>query len=164
MTDTIPVISHTESDTGTQHVEATHVLHASIDDVWRLITDIETFSSYMDNVVSVAVLEHTPEGRVASWTVSVRGSLLQWTERGVLDVTRREVRFEQLDGDLAMFEGWWRLHEDAPDRVSVQFALTFEIGVPLLARMLNPMAKSALQESAEKMLGELRKRLRETAT
>lgn len=120
--------------------------------VWRTIVDIERYPDYMPNVASTTVLEATAAGRLATWELVLRGSILRWTERGTIDDAARRIAFEQVSGDLAVFRGEWRLEggDGAPLRAVLD--AEFEIGIPLLARMLDPVAVASLEENVGVML------------
>lgn len=125
-------------------------LRAPADEVWRRINDIERYPKYMESVVSVTVTSATDRKREADWAVVLRGSVLKWSEVAALDHARRVVEFHQTQGDLSMFEGYWRVFGGDP--VMAELSVEFEIGIPLLARMLTPVACESLEKNARAML------------
>lgn len=141
-----------------EEVTLERLVRAPLARVWETVTDIEAYPSYMENVLSVKVFEQSSGHRTAEWAVSLRGSVLWWVERGELDAASGTVRFEQIDGDLAEFSGSWRLCESGPDLVTATFHVRFDIGVPLLATMLNPIARASLADNAEHMLSRVESR------
>ena len=60
--------------------------------------------------------------------------------------------FEQVTGDLERFDGAWVLEELDGDLTGVRLDVSFEIGIPLLAANLNPVAQRALRENCSEML------------
>jgi ribosome-associated toxin RatA of RatAB toxin-antitoxin module len=132
-------------------VDVDVVISATVADVWTTINDVEAYASFMENVRSVSVVSHEAGERVSSWSVLLKGSILEWTEREIVDDDAKRVTFEQLDGDLDEFSGYWQL-EPKEDGVRVVLAVTFEIGIPLLAEMLNPVAARALRDNSLRML------------
>jgi ribosome-associated toxin RatA of RatAB toxin-antitoxin module len=113
-------------------------------------------------VRSVAVEATTPEGvRRSSWSVLLKGSVLEWVEDEVIDHERRTVDFHQVDGDLERFSGSWVVAAADGDVSLVRLTVDFEIGIPLLADMLNPVAVRALRENSERMLSEIELRAAE---
>ncbi len=73
--------------------------------------------------------------------MSLKGSTLEWTERDIPDHARRRLDFAQLDGDLEQFEGAWTVTENADGGVTVRLECDFDIGIPLLSDMLNPLPR-----------------------
>jgi len=141
-------------------VEESLVIEARADDAWAAVTDVESYPEAMDIVQSVKIVQDDGTGpRHAAWSVMLRGSVLQWVEREELDQERRVVTFEQVSGDMESFSGHWKVVPLDDRRSSVTLYVDFEIGIPLLADMLNPIASTALRESAHAMLSGLESRV-----
>jgi ribosome-associated toxin RatA of RatAB toxin-antitoxin module len=129
------------------------VIKAPVDRVWRAVTDIERYPATMANVRAVKILEViSPQRRRCSWSVTLKGSILQWEEVEELDDEEYIVGFQQISGDMAVFEGSWRLEEIERNTTIVRFTVAFEIGIPLLAEMLNPVAQRSLRDNCLEML------------
>jgi ribosome-associated toxin RatA of RatAB toxin-antitoxin module len=128
-------------------------INASVDRVWDAVLDIERYSDSMANVRWVKILERDGATiRRSAWSIILKGSILEWQEEDRLDPEARTVRFHQLSGDLAEFDGEWSLKELGPELTKVTFDVSFEIGIPLLAEMLNPVAQRSLRENCKEML------------
>lgn len=126
---------------------------APIERVWEAVTDIERYPETMSNVRSAEVVEVIDKHRRhCAWSVMLKGSILEWQEVEQLDPERYVVEFVQLSGDMAIFEGSWELRALGPDLTATRFGVRFEIGIPLLAEMLNPVAERSLHENCEEML------------
>ncbi len=134
-------------------VEVGVQLAVSPDMAWDTIIDVESYPRRMHNVQSVRLLPESGEGfRRAAWSVLLRGSVLRWVEREYLDAPARVVRFEQESGDLDLFSGYWSVQPHGSGGSDVRLHVDFDIGIPLLADMLNPIAKTALTDNAVLML------------
>jgi len=118
------------------------------DEVYGSVINIERFPSLMPIVEEVRVVHDSGSERQAAWTVRLRGSLLKWEERALLDPSARRVEFRQLNGDLDVFFGHWLVTHDSRAEVSI----TFRIGIPILADMLHPIAAEAIADSLRIML------------
>jgi ribosome-associated toxin RatA of RatAB toxin-antitoxin module len=133
-------------------VEVREQLSVAPSDAWATVTDVEAYPSRMPSVQSVRLLDDPGEGfRRAAWSVLLRGSVLRWVEREYLDPEARIVRFEQESGDLDLFSGHWAVQPHG-DGSLVTLHVDFDIGIPLLADMLNPIARTALADNAVLML------------
>jgi ribosome-associated toxin RatA of RatAB toxin-antitoxin module len=104
----------------------------------------------------VRIIEQTDDRRRrAAWSVLLKGAILEWEEEEWLDHNTHAVVFKQLRGDLEHFDGHWALEVIRPEQTKVVFEVVFEIGIPLLADMLNPAAQRSLQENCAEMLRDI---------
>ena len=128
-------------------------IRAPIERVWDSVLDVESYAESMENVRSVRLVESNGEGvRRVAWSVLLKGSILEWEEEEQLDHDTHKVAFKQLQGDLEFFDGYWSLEELGPSETRAHFEVEFEIGIPMLAEMLNPVAQRALEESGTEIL------------
>lgn len=135
-------------------VHTKHTTDRPTADVWAAVKDCESFPTYMTEVVDVTLLHEAGHHRVARWVVMLKGSELEWEEEEVIDPERMRIDFTQLEGDLAYFAGYWQVGvEDG--RTVVELFVDFDIGIPLMADMLNPVAARALEDNAKGILASL---------
>lgn len=128
-------------------------IRASIDRVWDTVIDVARYQDSMDTVRSVRIVESAgPSNRTTAWSVLLKGSVLEWEEEERLDHQNHTISFNQLRGDLDHFDGLWSLEPLGLQLTRVAFDVSFEIGIPMLADMLNPVAKRSLQENCTEML------------
>jgi len=116
-------------------------------EAYRRISDFARYVELTDAVRKIVL--HPPEldGRIVSeWTVRFRKGLLWWTERDRLDPVNRTIDFEQISGDFASFTGSWRV-EPAGGGSEVTFEAQFDLGIPTLAELLDPVASSTLRDN-----------------
>jgi ribosome-associated toxin RatA of RatAB toxin-antitoxin module len=134
-------------------VEVSLPLAVPPEEAWQTILDVESYPDRMENVRSVRLLDGAgSERRRAAWSVLLRGSVLEWVEKEYLDSASHTIRFEQESGDLDLFSGYWSVEAVDDQQSLVTLHVEFDIGIPLLAGMLNPIAKTALEENATSML------------
>jgi ribosome-associated toxin RatA of RatAB toxin-antitoxin module len=128
-------------------------IRASIERVWDTLLEVDGYEESMENVRWARLVGDDDEhARRAQWSVLLKGSILEWEEEEHLDHGAYKVVFKQLRGDLEFFDGHWSLEELGPDETRAHFEVEFEIGIPMLAEMLNPVAQRSLQESCFEML------------
>jgi ribosome-associated toxin RatA of RatAB toxin-antitoxin module len=129
------------------------LIRAPVARVWDTVVDIERYPACMESVRWVRIVDVAgPAERTAAWSVTLKGSILEWREVEHLDPMRHVVRFQQLSGDMERFEGAWRLTPCGPLLTRVALAVSFEIGIPMLAEMLNPVAQRSLHDNCREML------------
>ncbi|MFJ8588349.1 type II toxin-antitoxin system RatA family toxin [Streptomyces sp. NPDC093595] len=144
-------------------VHCTHTTDRPAADVWAAVLDCEAFPTYMAEVVDVRLSRVEGNHRTAHWTVLLKGSELEWEEEEVIDEEARRIDFSQIDGDLERFSGYWRVGEEDA-RTVVELHVDFDIGIPLMADMLNPVAARALEDNSRAILAGLSARARDNAT
>lgn len=136
-------------------IEVKKHLEAPIQQVWSLISDLEGYPLLMDPVKKLEVIDRHGNELTARWEVELKGSILRWVEREIHDPARYRIDFNQIEGDLERFEGYWQLRPVGDDKTEASLQIRFEIGIPMLKDMLDPVASRALTENAHKMLTSL---------
>ncbi len=133
-------------------VEVSEVIAAPIDRVWDVVNDVESYPRLMEHVRSLSVLERAPDYRLTSWEVDLKGCVMRWVEREEIDRSRYRIDYRLVEGDLGEFTGYWQLEAltDTTSRATV--SVRFEIGIPMLADMLNPVAERAIRDNSQQML------------
>jgi coenzyme Q-binding protein COQ10 len=133
-------------------VEVTQRLAAPVEDVWRLVCAVEDYPRFMEPVRSVRILSEGPNWSVHAWEVVLKGSVLKWVERQERDDGAHHAAYHQLDGDLEVFDGFWRLRALSPTATEAILVVRFEIGIPMLRTMLDPVAERAIRQNSLAML------------
>jgi ribosome-associated toxin RatA of RatAB toxin-antitoxin module len=119
---------------------------------FALIRDFARYPELTDAVEKVVVNRPDPDGSVVSeWLVHFRKGLLNWTERDFIDPSRREIHFAQITGDFDIFEGDWYI-DDRDTGTLVRFEARFDLGIPTLAELLDPVAEAALRSNILRIL------------
>lgn len=112
---------------------------------YRRLSDFARYPELTDAVRSVEVDPPGPDGAVRSqWTVLFRNGLLRWTESDTLDPVARTITFRQLTGDFQNFDGQWSVHE-RDTGCAIAFDAEFDLGIPSLAAILDPVAEETLR-------------------
>jgi coenzyme Q-binding protein COQ10 len=131
-------------------VEVEILVDAPAGRIYEVVADMERFPDFMADVESVTTLERGEGYTVTAWTVKARGARLRWTERDEFFPDR--IAYRQIKGDLRRFEGEWQLVPLGPHQTRVTLITDFELGLPMLAALFNPVAAHLLRENARSML------------
>jgi ribosome-associated toxin RatA of RatAB toxin-antitoxin module len=130
------------------------VMHVRVENVqpdaaFRRISDFASYPDHTDHVLGVDIEPADADGSVVShWLVRFRKGKLRWTERDVIDPAARRIDFVQVSGDFAAMEGLWQVDPDADGTgVVVRFETQFDLGIPSLAEILDPVAESTLRSN-----------------
>ncbi|MER7399039.1 SRPBCC family protein [Streptomyces sp. NPDC000151] len=124
-------------------------------DAYHRITDFRRYPELTDTVREVNVGPPLPDGSVVSeWVVSFRGGLMRWQERDTFSPKTLTLTFEQTEGDFQTFEGSWRCAA-SDDGTLIVFTASFDLGIPTLAEILDPVAESTLRTNIARILAGL---------
>jgi ribosome-associated toxin RatA of RatAB toxin-antitoxin module len=133
-------------------VEVSEVVPAPVGKVWEALNNVESYTRVMDHVHSLTVLESRPDHRLIAWEVDLKGCLMKWIEREAIYPERHRIEYQQTKGDLEQFEGYWQLEPLSDETCRLTLTVQFEIGIPMLADMLNPVAERAIRNNSVKMI------------
>lgn len=119
--------------------------------VFDRISDFPRYADYTDAVREVRIEQREGDHLTSVWAVNFRNGVLCWTERDHIDAQALEIEFEQTAGDFASFTGSWRV-EQVEGNVAVLFTATFDLGMPTLAAIIDPIAEQALVDNIQAIL------------
>jgi ribosome-associated toxin RatA of RatAB toxin-antitoxin module len=124
---------------------------SSADAVFAGVLDFGAYAQHTNAVRSV-VVTRGPDGTAESaWSVSFRNGVLAWVEQDVVDPGSRRIGFTQTEGDFETFTGEWTVVPDGAT-VTVRFTACFDLGMPSLAAMIDPIAEQALTDNVRAIL------------
>ncbi|MTD53773.1 type II toxin-antitoxin system RatA family toxin [Amycolatopsis pithecellobii] len=119
--------------------------------VFERIRDFPRYADHTDAVREVRVERIDGDVLTSTWSVNFRNGLLCWRERDHIDGDAMHIAFAQIDGDFDRFDGSWQLAQVGED-VTVVFVAAFDLGMPSLAAIIDPIAERALREHTEAVL------------
>jgi ribosome-associated toxin RatA of RatAB toxin-antitoxin module len=127
------------------------VADADADEVFARVQDFPSYPRYTDAVREVTIEGTDEAGTTSDWSVNFRGGILRWRERDKPDPVARTIDYEQVEGDFERFEGDWRITPTGSD-VRVVFTADFDLGIPTLAPIIDPVAERALRDNMQTIL------------
>src|SRR4051794_13713991 len=122
--------------------------------VGQVLATVLDFSAYPHHTTAVREVTTTrlPDGRLTSrWTVNFQRGTLCWTEIDEVDEKAGAIAFQQTEGDFDSFEGSWQVQQLGLD-VAIHFVAQFDLGMPSLAEIVDPIAEHALAETITNVL------------
>lgn len=129
--------------------------HVAPERAFQRISDFAAYPDLTDAVERVVVHPPEPDGAIVSeWLVHFRKGLLHWTERDVINADDHTISFTQTAGDFDVFEGRWVVTA-AGQGSRVLFDAVFDLGMPTLAELLDPVAEATLRGNILKIVGAL---------
>lgn len=110
---------------------------------------LSNFSAYPDLCESIRRIDIQPmehNEALSDWEVDFHSGVLRWQELDVFDPINLIICFRQTTGDIEHFSGSWQI-SDVEQGASIAFRSRFDIGLPMLADMLDPIAWQALRDN-----------------
>ncbi|MBP2650804.1 MAG: hypothetical protein H6Q74_1629 [Firmicutes bacterium] len=140
------------------YVEAVMPVNASPEEIYPILKRMDLYPDFMPDLISVEVLERKDNTTLTKWVSNVDGRIIRWTERDVFDDERMYISYQQTEGDLKKFEGEWVL-TPVDGMTEIKLTVDFEFGIPMIAGLLNPIAKKKVRVNSENMLKGIKERL-----
>lgn len=140
-------------------IEVHELLQAPIEKVWELVRDVEGYPQRMETVRDIEVLESGENWKLVAWEAELKGSILKWVEREEQDPEAYRLSYRQVDGDLERFDGYWQLTSQGSEVTEAVLVVHFDIGIPMLKDMLEPVAERAIRDNSSRMLTSLAPRV-----
>ncbi|MDP2210505.1 MAG: SRPBCC family protein [Candidatus Aquicultor sp.] len=136
-------------------IEETINVRMSATELFPIISDFEKYPDMMADVKKVTILERGEGYTVSEWINEIDGRVIKWVEKDLIKPEENRIDFEQVKGDLKMFQGYWQLDE-ASDETKITFSILFEFGIPMLAPLLHPLLSKKLRENMKQMLADIK--------
>jgi ribosome-associated toxin RatA of RatAB toxin-antitoxin module len=128
-----------------------HAAGLNAADVYARLCDFERYTEFACAVKSVRVTAAGNGTTTSRWEVLFRTGILRWTEEDRFDADARTIHFRQTEGDIDYFSGTWVVREDTNGNSVVQFSADFDLGIPTLASILEPIAERALRDNIQQI-------------
>jgi ribosome-associated toxin RatA of RatAB toxin-antitoxin module len=112
-------------------------------DVYETLADFARYPQFSPAVRSVEITDVQDARSVSRWEVAFRAGVLKWVEEDRFDATGLNIKFRQIEGDVALFDGTWTC-SDTADGTLISFAARLDMGIPTLADALEPIAVRTL--------------------
>lgn len=140
------------------YVESSIVIKGNGTAIYDVIKDMASYPSFMQDVVSVEILERGDAHTISHWVTNPDGRKIVWTERDNFYPDKLRITYTQVEGDLKKLEGAWSI-EPETNGWKVTLVVDFEFGIPMIAGLLNPLLKKKVRENSENMLAAIKKQI-----
>lgn len=139
-------------------VEVTKEIHGAPGAVYEVAKDMESYPKFMKNVVKIITLQRGDGYTITRWDTRLQGKPVVWTEKDVLDDQNLRIDYHLIEGDLKKFEGSWTF-EPTAEGTMVRLTVDFELGIPMFATLLNPVATMVVKRNCEDMLSAMKEQI-----
>ena len=148
------------------HIENRVSINASLEKVFALARDAESFPQFMPDVESVVVSERSSDGSrmVTDWVAVASDFKLKvrWTEEDLWDEAAHTCRFQQLKGDYTAYGGLWTFTADGETTV-FHSAIDYELDIPLIGPLLKAVVARLMQSNTQKILEAIKSHAEQSA-
>ena len=135
-----------------RHVEVLAKIQGGVAaQIYPNLCDFERYPEHSDAVRTVSVIESEDGPLSSNWEVNFRSGILRWTEEDRFNPDTYSVSFRQIDGDVDYFSGEWALSEE-DDGCLIRFAADFDMGIPSLSDIIDPIAEQALRDNVKSII------------
>lgn len=140
-------------------VKSQIAVNAPVETVYAIARDIEKFPEFMEDVVSVEILEQSPEKQVSRWGSIIKefNRTIKWTEVDYWDDEARTCRWEQTEGDFTSYAGTWAFESEGAATVA-KLSIDYEYNVPLIGALIQGIVLKKMQANVESMLAAIKAR------
>ena len=132
-------------------IEITVEVNASIDKVFEIARDVESFPTFMDDLQALTILEKSDDGNrtVTEWVGLVKqfAMKLKWQQEDIWNPATKRDDFKALKGDIDEMSGYWQFTE-TNGVTSFESVVDYEVNVPLVG----PLVKNLIRRLMEKNL------------
>lgn len=115
------------------------------------VTAFRRWPELSDAVESVRIEADGDAASRSHWEVHFREGLLKWSQRDRVDLERGICTFDLIEGDPLVFNGSWTA-EAAGGGCVLEMDAEFDLGMPSLSHVLDPMAVEALEDTVESVI------------
>lgn len=130
--------------------------------IFEITKASDRFPEFMPDVDEVNILQRKEKGVISEWKVTVDGTPFYWKEEDVYDDENMEIRFKAIEGDVDLFQGYWKvIPQDGG--ANVEIFVEFDINMPGLKDLILPMLTAKLRENLQSMLKAIKERVEGTS-
>ncbi len=140
------------------YVEVTLPVQCPREEIYPILKKMEQYPDFMEDLVSVTVIERNGNTTVTKWVSNVDGRIIKWTELDTFDDENLHIAYSQIEGDLKKMQGEWIL-TPIPEGTEIKLTVDFEFGIPMIAGLLNPILKKKVRLNSETMLKAIKERV-----
>ena len=148
------------------HIENRVSINASLEKVFALARDAESFPQFMPDVESVVISERSSDGSrmVTDWVAVASDFKLKvrWTEEDLWDEAAHTCRFQQLKGDYTAYGGLWTFTADG-ETTLFHSAIDYELDIPLIGPLLKAVVARLMQSNTQKILEAIKSHAEQSA-
>lgn len=119
--------------------------------IYNKISEFNEYSKFINVIRDISVKRIDDNSSISTWEVNFENGILCWKERDFYDHTALRIDFEKYEGDIEVFKGCWSVSQEKNNSV-IDFEAEYDLGVPLLEDILDPIAGEILAQTIQQIL------------
>lgn len=143
-------------------VESSIIISGSIEEVYSLSRNIESFPEFMPDLKSVKIIEQNEDGSrvISEWVGIVKEfkTTLQWVQEDLWDHEANACDFKLIKGDYKSYSGRWTFVETDAG-VKFDSVVEFEYDVPLIGPLIRNLITKKMKENVDNMLSAIKSKV-----
>lgn len=141
------------------NVQTTTWIDAPIATVYEIAKNNQEFPEFMDDVLSLTIVEQEGGRIVSDWVgvVSAFARKVRWTQEDLWDDEARTCHFKQLKGDYDELSGVWTFSEENGG-TRFDSSVDYEYKVPGLGQLVNKVVHNLVVKNLEGVLQAIKER------
>lgn len=120
-------------------------------EIYSTLSDFNLYPEKSKEVRSVKIEMQSDGQMISSWETNFRGGILRWVEQDFFDPEAGTIGFVQTEGDIDHFSGQWKIEEHNNGGL-IRFTAQFDMGMPSLSKIIDPIAEQALRENIQAII------------
>ena len=140
-------------------VETSTWIDAPIGSVYAIAKDNESFPEYMDDVISLVVVERDGNRVVSDWVgvISSFGLKIRWRQEDIWNDAVHQCSFSQINGEYDKLEGTWRFTEENGG-TRFDSGLDYEYVVPGIGPLIKKVIHNIVVKNMDGVLAAIKAR------
>ena len=142
-------------------VQGSVIINGSVDKVFALARDIESFPQFMPDLKRVTILEKSPDGKrvVSEFVGSIKDFRItvKWVEEDEWDEHAKTCRFRLVKGDFKSYSGLWTF-EPADGGAKFTSEIDFEYDIPLIGPIIKSLVAKLMKQNVDNMLNAIKQK------
>ncbi len=143
-------------------VETEITVKSNPEAVWEIISDMEKYPEFMDDLVDVKVLERGENTTKTHWVAKAKNMTVEWDEEDFYYPDEYRIYYKANQGVFSKFEGEWTIEKIDNETIRVKLIVDFEVGVPMFRTLLGPLATKLIKDNCVSMLNAIKERSERT--
>lgn len=119
--------------------------------IFPILCDFKMYQKHSDVVKDITIINSENGRSISNWEVTFRNGILKWQEEDRFIPESHTIEFMQIEGDAEHFSGKWQA-VDTPEGCEIEFSAQFDMGIPSLSEIIDPIAEQALKENIESII------------
>lgn len=126
---------------------------------YSTLKDITKYSSFMNLVKEVKIINQKDNILLAQWKVLYDGVKIDWTEEIIFNDDEYSVKFKSVSGNYSRFGIWKIFKNNKNNKTSISLEVTFDWNAPNFENYFGDVYKQRAEKATKGMLYALKKRL-----